>query len=264
MELRGSISARSKTMIFFLGTAAMIASWEAVIRFELMPRSILPSPFDLVEAVGPVYYDKALTRNAFYSTWLNVLSLIEAYAFAFPIGIILGLFSGVRALFERHINAARFLPLPALTGLFIKWFGIEDMMKIQFLAFSVFLFLLPQVIQRVDDVNEIYVQTMYTLGASKWQTIRHVFIPFTLAKSFSDLIVLQAITWTYIVVAEMVNANAGGVGAMSYLFFRQGKIAMGFIALAAIIAIGFLLDRIFQVLDKLFFPFKYAGKKKGM
>jgi NitT/TauT family transport system permease protein len=216
----------------------------------------------LVFAIGPVFYDSALTRNAFYSTWLNLIGLIEAYLFALPIGTVLGLFSPVRALFQKHIEASRYLPLPALTGLFISLFGIEDNMKIQFLAFSLFVFLLPQVIQRVDDVLEIYVQTMFTIGATKWQTIRYVFIPYVLAKSFNDLAVLSAITWTYIVVAEMVNANAGGLGAMSYLFFRQGKTAMGFIALASIIAIGFSLDKGFGLLDKIFFPFKFVGKKK--
>jgi NitT/TauT family transport system permease protein len=147
-----------------------------------------------------------------------------------------------------------------VVGLFIAWFGIETNMKVQFLAFSIFLFLLPEVINKVDNVENVYVQVASTLGASSWQTIRHVYIPVVLARSYDSIRVLAALSWTYIVVAEMVNSNGGGVGALTYICSRQGKIDKVFALLFTIMAIGFTQDKILIFLDRFIFPHKYVKK----
>src|SRR5690606_13422094 len=123
---------------------------------------------------------------------------IEAVLICIPIGFTIGLFPIFRGMFSKQVNAIRFVPLTAVTGLFIAWFGIENNMKIQFLAFGIIVYLLPVVVQRVYDVEEVYQQTAFTLGASKWQTIKSVFVPSVFSKLFDDIRVLVAISWTYI------------------------------------------------------------------
>jgi len=51
------------------------------------------------------------------------------------IGFIIGLLPVFRGLFSKQVDALRYLPLTALTGMFIIWFGIEDQMKIAFFGF---------------------------------------------------------------------------------------------------------------------------------
>jgi NitT/TauT family transport system permease protein len=97
----------------------------------------------------------------------------------------------------------------------MAWFGIETNMKVQFLAFGIMVYLLPVVVQRIADVDEIYLQTAYTLGANKWQIFKSVYWPFVTSKIFDDIRVLTAISWTYIIVAELVN-KTGGVGALIF------------------------------------------------
>ena len=154
----------------------------------------------------------------------------------------------------------RFVPLTAMTGLFIAWFGIENNMKVQFLSFGIIVYLLPVVAQRVLEVEEVYVQTIYTLGANSWKTIRHVYIPYVFSKIFDDIRVLVAISWTYIIVAELIN-KSGGIGALIFTASRQSRIDKVFAILFLIIAIGFIQDKIFAWLDKKLFPFKYVSSK---
>ncbi len=261
-SLRGVLPKRTQTFIFIFGTFFMVFLWEVITgMLQLLPQGILPSPVKVLISFKVMHFEDALVRNALYSTRLNLIGLFEAAVLAIPLGMVMGLFPAIRAFFERHIEAIRFLPMTALTGLFIAWFGIDDNMKIQFLAASIFLYLLPQVIMRVDEVNEVYVQTMYTLGATKWQTIRHVFIPYVVSMSFHDIRVMSAVSWIYIVVAEMLYANADGIGAMAYLAGRYGKIPHVFGIVFVIIFIGFGIDALLISLDKFLFRYKYAGKK---
>ncbi len=267
-KLRGLLPAKISLLIELIGTALILVAWWAITttdvassQFHLVPPSILPSPLKILTSFVELHYNDALVRNAGVSLELNLLGLIEAVALAIPIGFLIGLIPMFRSLFERYISVVRFLPLTALTGLFIVWFGIGTNMKIQFLAFAIFLYLLPVVIQRIDDVEEVYLQTAFTCGASTWQTIRSVFIPSVLSRVYDDIIVLAALSWTYIVVAELVNSNGGGLGAMAYIASRQSRIDKVFGVLIVIIFIGFCQDKVLKGIDRFLFPHKYAAKE---
>jgi NitT/TauT family transport system permease protein len=153
------------------------------------------------------------------------------------------------------------MPLTALTGLFIAWFGIEDAMKVQFLSFGIVVYLLPVVIQRISEVEKVYVDTIYTMGASKWQTVKEIFVPAVLSRISDDARVLVAISWTYIRVAELINKSAGGIGALCYTAARQSRIDKVFALLLVIVLIGFAQDKLAGWLDKILFPYKYSGEK---
>ncbi|MBK8492451.1 MAG: ABC transporter permease subunit [Saprospirales bacterium] len=173
-----------------------------------------------------------------------------------PIGFLIGLMPIAKGLFSKQVDALRYLPLTALTGLFIIWFGIEDEMKVAFLAFGIIVYLLPVVVQRIFEVEEVYTTTVFTLGANNWQTIRTVYIPSVMSKVIDDIRVLTAISWTYIIIAELLNRQ-GGIGALIYIKSRQGEIPKVFAMLIVIVLIGFLQDRIFVWLDHRLFPHKY-------
>ena len=158
-------------------------------------------------------------------------------------------------MFSNQVNALRFLPLTALTGLFIVWFGIEDNMKVAFLAFGIIVYLLPVVAQRVREVQDVYTKTVFTLGATNWQTIKSVYIPSVMSKVMDDIRVLTAISWTYIIIAELLN-KTNGIGALIYQKARGGQIEKVFAILFVIILIGFAQDKIFEFIDKRLMPFK--------
>jgi len=258
--IRGEISKKADALIFLAGIGFMVGFWQLITSFGLIPAGILPSPVKVLQSFPKMHFEEAIVRNAIYSIKLNVLGLIEASIMAVPLGMIIGMFSEVRSFASRHMEAVRFLPMTALTGLFIGWFGIDDNMKVQFLAFSIFFYLLPMVVDRVDEVNDIYLQTMHTLGATKWQTIRYVFIPYVLPLAIRDIRITSAISWTYIVAAEMVNSGSGGIGAIAYMAGRMGKIADAFCAIFVIIFIGVMSDFLLRILEKKVCKFKYANK----
>ena len=133
-------------------------------------------------------------------------------------------------------------------------------MKVHFLAFGIFIYLLPVIVQRIDDVSSVYLKTVYTLGASNWQTIKSVYLPYVTSKAIDDVRVLTAISWTYIIVAEMLG-NEGGIGSLIWrIGQRQGRMDKVYVLLILIILIGVCQDKIFKMLDRHFFPHKYQVK----
>jgi ABC-type nitrate/sulfonate/bicarbonate transport system permease component len=223
---------------------------------SLINRAILPSPGSVLISFKELHFNDFLVRNTLYSIKLNVLGYIYAIIISIILGFIIGLIPFFKSMFSRYVEAIRFLPLTALTGLFIAWFGIETNMKVQFLAFGIIVYLLPVVVYRISQIDNIYLQTAYTMGASDWQLFRRIYWPFVTSKIFDDIRVLTAISWTYIIVAEMVN-KTGGVGALLWIVSRQSRLDKVFALLIVIMIIGVLQDRLFIWLDKVLFPYKH-------
>ena len=258
-KLRGELPQKLETTIGVGGLVLILSVWYLITSMGWVSKSILPNPIDVVASFKELHFENYLVKNALYSLKLNYLGYLEAVAVAVPLGFLIGLIPFFRALLAKYVDSSRFIPLTAITGLFIAWFGIYDNMKVQFLAFGIFVYLLPIVVQRISEVEKVYVQAATTLGGSKWQIVKHVFIPAVLSKLFDDIRVIVAISWTYIIVAEMVN-NTGGVGSMIFVAARQSRPEKVFALLGVIILIGILQDRLFIWTDKQIFKHKHLKK----
>jgi NitT/TauT family transport system permease protein len=259
-ELRKDLSKDESLMISILGAIFLICFWQIVVTFGNISSTLFPSPISVFTAGIELYNQDSLISNLLYSLKLNTFGYAEAVFVSIPLGYLIGLFPVFREAMRKPLDTLRFLPLPAMTGLFIAWCGIEDNMKIQFLAFSILAYLLPVIIQRIQEVPEVYIQTVRTLSNKKWDVISTVFIPCGLDMIFDDIRVLVAISWTYIMVAELVNKTQG-LGAMIYLSARQGRTDEVFALLAVIVIIGLIQDRLFSLLGKFLFPYKSEGGK---
>jgi len=223
--------------------------------------SNLPSPFVVLGSIPEMFRNDGLISNIFISIKLNILGYIISIAVALLIGFLLGLIPLFRGLFSRILDSGRFIPLTAVTGIFILWLGIGNEMKVAFLAFGILVYLIPVVVQRIDEVQQVYLHTVYTLGASAWQTVKTVYIPYVMSKLIDDIRVLTAISWTYITIAEMLN-KSGGIGQLIWEAKRQSRIDKAFAILLIIVLIGILQDRLFVLLNQIFFPYKQTESKK--
>lgn len=263
--IRGDISRRQSAVLGVLGISFILALWYVLTMGEdpAVARSVLPNPVDVLASYGEMVQENDLILNTFKSLGVNLAGYVEAILISLPLGFAIGLFPILRGSFQKPVDALRYVPLTAVTGLFIAWFGIELDMKTHFLAFGIIIYLLPIIVQRIDEVQDVYLKTVYTIGASPWQTIRTVFIPSVMSRLWDDIRILTAISWTYIIVAETIN-NEGGLGSVIWFagqrFRRYDKV---FAVLILIMLIGVLQDRLFSHLDKKLFPHKYLVRDQG-
>ncbi len=260
-ELRKELQKRQMAALSIFGFIAIVALWKLAIVAFSIPNGILPTPEQVGSSFFELYNNDSIFSNCLYSIKLNVSGYTEAVAVSLPLGYLIGLFPFFRETTRRPLDAARFLPIPAMTGLFIVWFGIGDNMKIQFLAFSIAAYLIPAVVQRIQEIPAVYVDTVRTLSNSRWDVIKSVFMPAGLEAVFEDIRILVAISWTYIMVAELVN-KTGGLGAVLYLAQRQGRMDKVFAVLVIIAVIALIQDKLFKLVGTVLFPYKTAQGAK--
>lgn len=263
-KLRGTLTKTQSLILGIIGVLIFLLIWFLLTMGEqpFIPPAILPSPGKVFAAYPKLITQSNLIKNTCFSIGLNLAGYVQAILISILVGFSVGLFPLFRGLFRNHIDSIRFIPLAAVTGIFIKWYGIDVSMKVAFLATGIIIYLLPVIVQRIDEVKDVYLKTVYTLGASNWWTIRTVYLPSVLSRLFDDIRILTAISWTYIIVVETINANGGGIGSLIYNARRFARMDELFALIILIIGIGIIQDQIFKYLDKEFFPHKYQIKNK--
>ena len=263
-ELRGSLDKRKSLLLAILGILLFFIAWIILTSGSepILRKQTLPSPWSVFSSYADLLKDNELIVNSAKSIGLNLSGYVLALLITLPLGFIIGLYPVFRGLFQRYVEAIRFVPLTATLGIFIVWFGIGVQMKSMFMAFGIFIFLLPVVIQRIDEVKSVYLKTVYTLGATDWQTVKTVYIPSVMSRLWDDIRIMTAISWTYIVFIE-ANGSEGGIGDLLIRGAkRRGRVDKVFALLILIILIGVFQDKIFAYMDRKLFPHKYQAKGK--
>src|SRR5689334_3479711 len=247
-----------RTTSFALGLVApalVLAAWCLLSYGHLAPSYFLPSPTEVVRGTIQLFLQEDLGRAILISTRRIALAFLLASALALPIGVAMGAFEPVNRFFEPIVAPLRYMPISAFIPLLILWFGIYEKQKIAFLFLGVFVYLLPVVVTAIRSVPEELVQTSLTLGASRWQVIRTVLLPSALPDIFDSFRVMNAISWTYVILAEFVNARTG-LGYMIQLAGSHLKTAQVFSGILVIGVIGLLTDAIIRGLNSALFSWR--------
>lgn len=223
----------------------------------LVSNFFLPAPDQVVKSLLYLFFQQDLAQ----AVGVSALRILKAFALsvavALPLGIAMGSFETVNRWFDPIVAPLRYLPITAFIPLLILWFGIEESQKVAFLFLGTVVFLLPVVVDAIRAVPEELVQTAFTLGASKAQVIRTVLIPAAMPQIFDSFRVMNAIAWTYIILAEMVNARTG-IGYILQLAERHTKPEWSFAGIIVVGVIGLCTDVIIRVLNRVLFPWKEA------
>jgi len=264
IKFGGNLTNKTSNILSIAGALIILLIWYLITLDEkIIPAKILPTPISVFKGFKDLYYDYHLFQNLWYSVSLNLTGYVYALLGALPLGFIIGIYALPKGLFQKYTDALRYLPPPAITGIFIAIFSVGFGMKVAFLAFAIFIYLLPSVIQKINDLQNpqndkeyVFIQTIKTLGANNWQKFTKVYFPYVIGKVFTDIIYLTAISWTYVVICETLNKE-GGVGAMIYNLNRQSLVPLVYGVLFTIILTGIAQDFILKELDNTFFPYKY-------
>jgi NitT/TauT family transport system permease protein len=215
----------------------------------------LPSPIKVLQAALGLLFEGTLWPAIYASTARIVISFLAAAAVALPLGILMGAFEPINRLMEPVMAPLRYMPISAFIPLLILWLGIGESQKIAFLFLGVFVYLLPVVVTAIRAVPEELVQTALTLGATKWQVVRTVLVPAALPDIFDSFRVMNAISWTYVILAEFVNTHEG-LGYMIQLSGSHLHTAQVFAGILVIGLIGLGTDGLIRGLNRVFFRWR--------
>jgi NitT/TauT family transport system permease protein len=255
MQVREPVTYHRARVLAVAGVLAFLAGWCALSYLDLVPTVILPSPTEVLRAFPVLHFEEALVRSAMWSLYRVFMGFAIASAVAIPLGLLMGTFPPVKHFLAPLVDPLRFLPISALVPLFLVWFGIEEAMKIMLLFVGIVVYLLPLVVEAVENVDDVYLQTATTLGASRWQLVRHVLIPGSLPAIGEAMRVMNGIGWTYVILAEIVNARYG-LGHLITVAGKRSHVDQIFAGVIVILVIGVITDWIIRMVNQRLFSWK--------
>lgn len=222
----------------------------------------LPAP----EAVAARLVE--IARNGYQNTSLLghlTASLLRVLAGFFlgsligiPLGYAMGLSNWFRGWFDPIVEFMRPVPPLALIPLVIIWFGIWETGKIVLLFLAALWIMTIAARAGVSGVKISKIHAAYSLGASKWQIMRHVIIPNSLPDLFTGARVAMGVCWGTVVAAELVAAQKGaGMMIIAASKFQLTDIVVMGIILIGIIGYG--IDILMRMAERWLVPWKGRG-----
>lgn len=254
------------TTISLVGLALILVIWYFISYFEVIPTTILPNPVNVIASYASLYENNHLIANTWFSVKLNLMCYVYAILISIPVGFFISLFPINNIIIGRYVHSIRYLPVPSVSGIFLAIFGLCFQMKAAFLTFGLIIYIIPTICAKVNDMNNpandkeyVYIQSIKTMGASAWQKFRYVYFPYVMGSISKDIITLVGISYSYLVIAELLYRDGviNGLGSLIATMTRQSHMSEVYALLFFIILIGVVQDAIFKWLDKKIFPWKY-------
>jgi ABC-type nitrate/sulfonate/bicarbonate transport system permease component len=254
--IRQETSRGTKLTLAVVAWVAVVLTWILITRWELISSYVFPTPGEVLRAFQPLFAERGLLQNV-YASWLRIgQAFLWCAVVAIPLGLLMASFRWVYDLVNPVAAPMRSMPITAFLPAFIGLFGIDETMKVAFLWFGMFFYLLAVVVEEVDRVDSSLLETAYTLGAKRYQVLWLMFRA-SFPGIFSSFRILYDIGWTYVILAEIVNRKKG-VGAMvqsAYEFHRADLVYAGIIAIGVA---AFLFRAVLTLLEKVLFPWRQA------
>jgi NitT/TauT family transport system permease protein len=166
-----------------------------------------------------------------------------------------------RAFLAPLVIFGRNIPIAALIGLTFLFFGIAETQKVMFIFLACVAFVVADTTTSIMDVGQQYVDTAYTLGASRWQAIIKVLVPLAMPSVFNSLRLLFGLAFGYVMLAELVRLGneVGGLGNLINVSLRQGPREHVYLIVIIIPVVALLIDRLLYLVQRSLFPHRYGG-----
>lgn len=197
----------------------------------------------------------SLWQHVGISVYRVLSGVIYGALVGIPLGFAMGLSSFARGLLDPIVEFMRPIPPLALIPLIILWFGIGEFAKI-FLLFLASLFIMTIAARSgVANVRVSKIHAAYSLGATRFQILRHVILPNALPEIFTGLRTAIGVCWGTVVAAELVAADRG-VGSMIMIaknFLQTDTVVIG---IAIIGIIGYAIELGMRWLERVLVPWR--------
>lgn len=223
----------------------------------------LPSPIDVCKTTIDYIKDGTLFNQILASTIRVLLGFILGTIVGILLGILMSRSKLLNDLINPVLNLIGPIPVYAFLPIFIIWFGIGEISKISLIAYATFLPQLTYTMDGIKNVNPIWVRSAMSLGASEQQIFRKVILKAALPNIFVGMRVSLALTFSALVVAEMMGANTG-LGFIIINARNWFKMSDMFMSITLIGLLYTIFNYILIVLEKILFKWKRDGLQSAI
>lgn len=195
--------------IVIISVVALVVIWDTVVLFAHIPSFILPSRGLVWLRFMKALADGSLIRNSAVTLSEVLEGLAAGVSLATALGYALAKSHTVERFLSPYIIASQSVPIVAIAPLLVIWFGPGMFSKVLICALIVFFPVLVNTVVGLRSVPEELYDLMRSLGATRWQTIRHLEFPAALPVFLGGLRIGATLSVIGAVVGEFVGADRG-------------------------------------------------------
>lgn len=240
--------------------AAVLLLWTLLTASGAVSATRLPSPWAVVQAMSYLAWNDGASMLFTATMWSagRVLAAgLLVIAIGIPIGVMMGAAPRLNAVLSPLIDPFRSAPVVALLPILVMWLGIGEVMKIAFLFIGAVVYLIPMVRDAIQAVPQSYFISARDLGASPWECIQKAVLPMAMPRIADAVVVSISVMWTYITVAEYVNAREG-LGQLIQNARRFSAMDQVFAGIIVIIALALVTYQLMRLLKRKLYPWETA------
>ena len=211
--------------------------------------ALLASPAQTLTAAIELARDGTLFNSMLASSRRILIGWGLGLLVGVPVGLVMGRMRLVRTLLDPYIEFFRFIPPIAFVTLAVVWFGIGESSKVVLIFYTSVFIVTLNTVAGVLAVSESKLRAAASLGAGRWQTLRHVVLPATVPHIVTGARLAMGNSFLTIVSAEIVAAQVG-LGALIWTSRNYGRIDWVFVGIITLGLLGYVFDRVLRIVAR--------------
>ncbi|MDA0149025.1 ABC transporter permease [Vibrio sp. LaRot3] len=228
-----------------VSVAVILGLWQLVVVLFDMPSFILPAPLDVLERLV-ARYDVLLKH-----TWVTAQEILLGLLLGLSMGLLFALqmllFEPLKRWLLPILIASQAIPVFAIAPVLMLWLGYGIASKVVMAAIIIFFPVTTCCYDGLRNTPRGYLDLAQTMGASKWQKLRHIQLPASLPTLASGIRVAVVIAPIGAVVGEWVGSSQG----LGYLMLQANARMIIDEMFAALFILALLSIALYFFTDKL-------------
>ena len=252
-------------LISCASVTVMFALWVFVTETGIANELFLPGPVAIYEAFTRVLFDGYQGSTLIEHVGTSLYRILSGFGLAclvgIPLGIAMGMSRSVHASFSPFIEFYRPLPPLGLYTLLVMWLGIGEASKLALLFLAGLPGIIIATIQAVNDINPTFIRASKTLGATRMQLIKEVYLPGAGPTILTGMRISLGFVYTVLVAAEIVAATAG----IGWMIWDAAKFLLSDIVIMGLIVLGLTgiaLDLVMRAIGLALMPWTRANRRQ--
>jgi sulfonate transport system permease protein len=227
---------------------ALLLLWQLGSASGVIPAAKLAAPSAIVRAGWTLALSGALWNDLIVSVGRVAVGATIGIGLGVVLALAVGLWKANDVIVDPVLQMLRTLPYLGMTPLLILWFGIGEAPKIALVAFASLFPVYLTLLGGIRAVDPKLLEAARVFGLTRWETVRDVILPGSLAPALVGLRYALGAAWLSLVVGEQINADRG----IGYLimdardFLRTDIILLGLLLYAVL---GLATDAIVRQIE---------------
>ncbi|MDC5705755.1 ABC transporter permease [Vibrio europaeus] len=223
----------------------ILGLWQSVVVLFDMPSFILPAPLDVFERLVSRF--DVLMKHTFVTGQEIILGLLLGLSMGLIFALQMLLFKPLKRWLLPILIASQAIPVFAIAPVLMLWLGYGIASKVVMAAIIIFFPVTTCCYDGLRNTPTGYLDLANTMGASKWQLLRHIQLPAALPTLASGIRVAVVIAPIGAVVGEWVGSSAG----LGYLMLQANARMIIDEMFAALFILALLSVSLYFITDKL-------------